>query len=53
VVVEKDVSTSSNDAIGDNVHNSNEIPNNPKKFSLITYVPPLPFPQRIAQAKLD
>ena len=46
VVVEKEVSTSSNDIKGDDAYNSNKVPNDPKKISSKPYVPPLPFPQR-------
>ena len=53
VVVEKEVSTSSNYVIDDNVHNSNEVPKDPKQTSPKPFTPPLSFPQRMAKAKLD
>ena len=52
-VVEKEVSTSSNDVIGNDARNANKIPNDPKKISPRPYVPPLPFPRRMAKAKID
>jgi len=52
-VVEKEVSTSSNHVMGDDAYNSNKIPNDSKKISPRPYVPPLPFPKRMAKAKLD
>jgi len=50
-VLEKEVSTPSKEVIGDDT--SNKILDDPKKISLKPYVLPLPFPQRIAKAKLD
>jgi len=53
VVVEKEVSTSSNDIKGDDAYNSNKVPNDPKKNFPRPYVPPLSFLQRMAKVKLD
>ena len=50
-VIEKEVPMSFNKDIGDDT--SNKIPNDPKKISPKPYVPPLPFPQQMAKAKLD
>jgi len=35
------------------VHKSDEVPKDPKTISPKPYTPPLPFPQRMAKAKLD
>ena len=51
--VDKEVSTLSNDVIVDDVHNSNEVPRDSKYTFQKPYTPPLPFPQRMAKAKLD
>jgi len=47
------VSTPFNNMIGDDVHNSNKVPNDPMKTSPGPSVPPLLFPQRMDKAKLD
>ena len=50
--IEKEVSTPSNDMIVD-MHNSNEVPKDSNYTSPKPYTPALPFPQRMAKAKLD
>jgi len=47
--LEKKTSPSSKEVIDDVVHKSDD----PKTISLKPYTPPLPFPQRMAKAKLD
>jgi len=51
--IEKELSTPSNGVIDDAVHKSNEVPKDPKITSAKPYTLPLPFPQRMAKAKLD
>jgi len=51
--IKKEVPTPFNDVIDDVVYKSNEVPKDPKITSPKPYTPPLPFPQRIAKAKLD
>jgi len=43
-IVEKEVSSSFNDAIIDNLHVSSEAPKDPKQTSPKSFTPPLPFP---------
>ena len=51
--IEKEVFKPSNDVIDDVVHKYDEVPKDPKITSSKPYTPPLPFPQRMAKAKLD
>jgi len=50
--VEKEISSSSKE-INDVTYKPDEVPKDPKNISPKPYIPPLPFPQRMAKAKLD
>ena len=52
-IVEKEVSTPSNDVINNVVHKFDEIPKDPNITPPKPYTLPLPFPQRMAKEKLD
>jgi len=47
------MSLRSKEVIDDVVHKSDEVPKDPKITPPKPYTPPLPFPQRMAKAKLD
>jgi len=49
----KEISSPSNEVIDDVTHKLDEVPKDPKTISPKTYTPPLPFPRRMAKAKLD
>jgi len=51
--VEKEISSPSKEVIYDVIHKPDEVPKDPKITSPMAYTPPLPFPQRMAEAKLD
>jgi len=51
--VEKEISSSSKEIIKDVAHKPDKVPKDPKTISPKPYTPPLPFPQRMAKAKLD
>jgi len=50
---EREMSSLSKEVIDNVVHKSDEVPKDPKTISPHPYTPPLPFPQRMAKAKLD
>ena len=51
--IEKEMSPPSKEVIDDVVHKSDGVPKDSKITSPKPYTPPLPFPQRMAKAKLD
>jgi len=51
--VEEEESTTYKEVMGEAVHKSDEAPKDPKIISPKPYTPPLPFPRRMAKAKLD
>ena len=51
--IEKEMSPPSKEVIDDVVHKFEEVPKDPKTISPKPYTPPLPFPLRMAKAKLD
>jgi len=51
--VEKEISSSSKEIIDDVARKPDEVPKYPKAISLKSYIRTLPFPQRMAKAKLD
>ena len=51
--VEKEISSPSKEVIADVAYKPDEVPKDPKITPPKPYTPPLPFPQRMAKAKLD
>jgi len=51
--LKKEMSFPSQEVIDDVVHKPDVVPKDPKIISPKPYIPPLPFPQRMAKAKLD
>jgi len=52
-IVDKEVSSPSNDESDDDMHDSNEVTKDPKQTFLKPFTLPFPFPQRMAMTKLD
>ena len=50
--IKKEMSPPSKEVIDDVIHKSDEVPKDSKTISQMSYTPPLPFPQRLAKAKL-
>jgi len=51
--VVKEISSPSKEVIDNVMYKPNEVPKDPKTISPKPYTPHLPFPQRMAKAKLD